>query len=160
MSIVTWGFPTTVVFGAGSLSKLSDHVRRAGGTRALLVCDPGVVKAQIAERVQKVLEQAGIPTAVFDKVDPNPVLENVEKGAAAYKAHDANIVVSLGGGAPLDVGKLIALRTTHTRPLVGVKNPMRHRMSVLFPDPFGPRRASTSPRGTSNETSSTARIAP
>ncbi|MDF2695320.1 MAG: alcohol dehydrogenase, partial [Labilithrix sp.] len=58
MSTVTWSFPTTVVFGTGSLSALGDHVRRANGKRALVVCDPGVVKAQIAERVRKVLEDA------------------------------------------------------------------------------------------------------
>jgi alcohol dehydrogenase class IV len=117
MSIVTWSFPTAVVFGAGSLSKLGDYVRRASGSRALLVCDPGVVKAEIAERVRKVLESASIPTAVFSEVDPNPVLANVEKGALAYRAHRADIIVSVGGGSPLDVGKLIALKTTHERPL-------------------------------------------
>src|SRR5262249_19190334 len=63
---VTWSFPTTIVFGIGSLSTLGDHVRRAGGKRALVVCDPGVVKAEIADRVRKVLEAAGIATAAYD----------------------------------------------------------------------------------------------
>lgn len=117
MSIVTWSFPTTVVFGSGSISTLASHVRKASGSRALIVCDPGVVKAQIAERVRRTLEEAGIPAAVFDKVDPNPVLANVEDGVTAYRAHRADIIVSVGGGSPLDVGKLIALKTTHDRPL-------------------------------------------
>ena len=117
MSIVTWSFPTTVVFGNGSISVLGDHVRRASGKRALVVCDPGVVKAQIAGRVQKILEDAGIPAMLFDRVDPNPVLANVTDGVAAFRSHRADIVVSVGGGSPLDVGKLIALKTTHERPL-------------------------------------------
>lgn len=117
MSIVTWSFPTTIVFGNGSLAKLPDHVKRVSGTRALVVCDPGVVRAGIAERVKRVLEGAGVAVALFDKVAPNPVEENVFDGVAAYKAHDANVVVSVGGGAPLDTGKLIALATTHDRPL-------------------------------------------
>lgn len=117
MSNVTWSFPTTVVFGNGSISVLGDHVRRASGTRALIVCDPGVVKAQIADRVRKVLEGAGIPSMIFDRVDPNPVLENVTNGVAAYRSHGADIIVSVGGGSPLDAGKLIALKTTHERPL-------------------------------------------
>ena len=117
MSIVTWSFPTTVVFGNGSISVLGDHVRRASGKRALIVCDPGVVKAQIAARVQRVLEEAGIPAMVFDRVDPNPVLANVTDGVAAFRSHRADIVVSVGGGSPLDAGKLIALKTTHERPL-------------------------------------------
>lgn len=117
MSIVTWSFPTTIVFGNGSLAKLPDHVKRVSGTRALVVCDPGVVRAGIADRVKRVLEGAGVAAAIFDRVAPNPVEENVFEGAAAFKAHGADVVVSVGGGAPLDTGKLIALRTTHERPL-------------------------------------------
>jgi alcohol dehydrogenase class IV len=117
MSFVTWSFPTTVVFGNGSLSVLGDHVRRVKGTRALVVCDPGVVKAGIAEKVKRVLDGAGVASAVFDKVEPNPVLRNVTDGLAAYRAHGADVVVSVGGGSPLDVGKLIALGTSHDRPL-------------------------------------------
>lgn len=117
MSTVTWSFPTTVVFGNGALATLGDHVRRASGTRALVVCDPGVVKAQIAERVRKTLEDAGIPALIFDRVDPNPVLQNVTDGVAAFRSHGADVVVSVGGGSPLDAGKLIALKTTHERPL-------------------------------------------
>jgi alcohol dehydrogenase class IV len=117
MSNVTWSFPTTVVFGAGSLSVLADHVKRAGAKRALVVCDAGVVKAGIAEKVRKVLEGAGVPAAIFDRVDPNPVLKNVVEGVAAYRSHGADIIVSVGGGSPLDAGKLIALKVTHERPL-------------------------------------------
>lgn len=117
MSIVTWSFPTTVVFGAGSLSTLVAHVQRVGAKRALVVCDPGVVKAGIAEKVRKVLEDGGVPAAVFDRVDPNPVLKNVTEGVAAFRSHGADIVVSVGGGSPLDAGKLIALKVTHERPL-------------------------------------------
>jgi alcohol dehydrogenase class IV len=117
MSLVTWSFPTTVVFGAGALSALPDHVKRASGRRALLVADPGVTKAGLSERVKHVLDGAGIATHVFDKVDPNPVEQNVVDGVNAFKAHGADIVVSVGGGAPLDTGKLIALKVNHERPL-------------------------------------------
>src|SRR4029077_11475348 len=77
-----------------------------------------VVKAGIAERVRGVLEGGGIATAVFAGVDPNPVEENVFAGVAAYRAHGASCVVAVGGGSPLDAGKLIALKVTHDRPLV------------------------------------------
>ncbi len=117
-NLVTWSFPTTIVFGAGALAALPDHVKRLGKQRALLVGDPGVVKVGIAERVQKVLEAAGVATRIFDAVDANPVEKNVVDGVAAYRAHQADLIVSVGGGAPLDTGKLIALRTTHDRPLV------------------------------------------
>jgi len=117
MSIVTWSFPTTVVFGNGSIATLGDHVRRVSGTRALIVCDPGVVKAGIAEKVRKVLEGAGIPAMIFDRVDANPIEPNIIEGVAAFRSHGADIIVSVGGGSPLDVGKLVALKITHDRPL-------------------------------------------
>lgn len=118
MSLVTWSFPTRIVFGAGAIAGLADVVKAAGGKRALVVVDPGVVKIGIAAKVQGILEKGGVPAALFDRVAANPVEENVTDGALAYKAHSADIIVSVGGGAPLDVGKLIALKTTHERPLV------------------------------------------
>ena len=117
MSTVTWSFPTTVVFGNGSISTLADHIKRIGATRALVVCDPGVVKAGIAEKVRKVLEAGGIPASVFDRVDPNPIEPNVTEGVAAFRSHGADVIVSVGGGSPLDVGKLDALKVTHDKPL-------------------------------------------
>ncbi len=117
MTITTWSFPTTVVFGNGAIATLGDHIKRIGATRALVVCDPGVVKAGIAERVKKVLDAAGIPALVFDHVDPNPIEPNVIEGVAAFRSHNADVIVSVGGGSPLDVGKLVALKVTHDKPL-------------------------------------------
>ena len=115
---VTWAFPTTIVFGNGAVRTVAEQVKRIGAKRALVVCDAGVVKVGIAERVRKLLEDGGVAAAVFDRVDPNPVEKNVFDGVAAYKAHDAGAIVALGGGSPLDAGKLIALKVTHDRPLV------------------------------------------
>ncbi|MGO8998233.1 MAG: iron-containing alcohol dehydrogenase [Polyangiaceae bacterium] len=117
MALSTWSFPTTIVFGPGALSVLPAHIKRLNAQRPLLVCDQGIVMAGLALRVQQVLEAAGLAVAVFDKVDPNPVESNVSSGVAAFKAHKADLIVSLGGGSPLDVGKLIALKSTHDRPL-------------------------------------------
>jgi alcohol dehydrogenase class IV len=118
MALTTWSFPTKIVFGNGAVSTLPEHVKAAGGKRALLVCDPGVVKAGLADKVRRVLEEGGVAVSVFDRVDPNPVEQNVFDGVAAFRSHSADVVVALGGGSPLDAGKLIALKVTHERPLV------------------------------------------
>jgi alcohol dehydrogenase class IV len=117
MSLSVWSFPTTIVFGVGAVRTVAAHVERIGAKRALLVCDPGVVKVGIADRVRSLLEEGGIPTAVFDRVDPNPVERNIADGVEAYRSHGASCVVSVGGGSPLDAGKLVALAVTHPRPL-------------------------------------------
>ncbi len=118
---VVWSFPTQIVFGNGSLGQIAERVKTVvvgAAPRALVVCDAGVVKVGIAERVRDALTKGGIETAVFSGVDPNPVEENITAGVEAYRAHRANVIVSVGGGSPLDAGKLIALKTTHDRPLV------------------------------------------
>ena len=117
MQTVTWSFPTTIVFGSGALATLPDHVKRLGKSRVLVVGDAGVAKAGILERVRRALEEAKIAAALFDKVDPNPVEKNVSDGVEAYRSFGADMIVSVGGGSPLDTGKLIALKTTHDRPL-------------------------------------------
>jgi 4-hydroxybutyrate dehydrogenase len=117
-TLVTWAFPTTIVFGKGAVETVAAHVKRAGAKRALVVCDAGVVKVGIADRVRTLLEGGDVATAVFDRVDPNPIEKNVFDGVEAYRAHGADCVVCLGGGSPLDAGKLIALKVTHQRPLV------------------------------------------
>lgn len=116
--MATWSFPTTIVFGNGSLSTLGDHAKRLGRKHALVVCDAGVRKAGLADRVTAALGKAGVGFTVFDGVDPNPVEENVFSGVAAYKQSGADFCVAVGGGSPLDAAKLIALKTTHERPLV------------------------------------------
>jgi alcohol dehydrogenase class IV len=116
-ALVSWSFPTKIVFGAGAVAGVADHVKSIGGSRALVVCDTGVVKVGIAEKVRALLEAGGVAASIFDKVDPNPVEKNVVDGVAAYKAHGASCIVSVGGGSPLDAGKLIALKVTHERPL-------------------------------------------
>jgi 4-hydroxybutyrate dehydrogenase len=116
--LAVWSFPTTVVFGAGAVRTVADHVKRIGAKRALLVCDPGVLDVGIAGRVRSLLDAGGIAAALFGQVDANPVEKNVLEGVAAYRAHGADCVVAVGGGSPLDAGKLIALAATHHRPLV------------------------------------------
>ena len=118
MALVTWSFPTTIVFGPGALGALATQILRAGGTRVLVVTDPGVARAGIVAKVLAELDRASIPSAVFDAVDPNPVEKNVVDGVHAYREAGANLIVTVGGGAPLDTGKLIALKVRHERPLV------------------------------------------
>src|SRR5271155_3208804 len=117
MSLANWSFPTTIVLGAGALESLAARVRQLGTTRALIVCDAGIARIGLADRVHKLLEAGGIAATVFDHVDANPVESNITHGVEAYRAHSAGCIVAVGGGSPLDAGKLIALKVTHHRPL-------------------------------------------
>ncbi len=114
--VAVWNFPTKIVFGVGAVSLTGTEAKARGIQRALLVTDSGVLAAGLAAPAQEALEQAGISVAVFSGVEANPTEANIEAGAHAYREHAADGVVAIGGGSPLDAGKLIALRSSVDRP--------------------------------------------
>ena len=118
MKPVIWSFPTRIVFGVGAASETGAEAKRVGGKRALVVTDKGVVGAKLLGPVEASLKAAGLEMAVYDGVLGNPVEKNVHDGVAAYREAKADVIIALGGGSPLDVGKLVRLAVNHTRPLV------------------------------------------
>jgi len=114
-----WRFdvPTTILHGGGSRHNLAALARELGGTRVLLVTDPGVVQLGVVAEISGILEKAGLAVAVFDKVQPDPTDENVADGVTVLKAHKADLIVALGGGSPIDAAKVIAIRSANPAPL-------------------------------------------
>ncbi len=96
---------TRVVFGCGSLDRLGGLVAAEGGTRVLLVTDPGIVAAGHVERAMVSLLEAGVSAVVFDGAAENPTTEHVARGVAAARACDADFLVGLGGGSSMDCAK-------------------------------------------------------
>jgi alcohol dehydrogenase len=96
---------TRVVFGPGTLRRLGELARELGGTRALLVTDPGLEAAGHPQRALASLELAGLDTRVFDGVEVNPTTRHVQAGLEAARAHGADLLVAVGGGSSLDCAK-------------------------------------------------------
>ena len=71
-----------VYFGVGAIARLPEVVAAAGGSRVFVVTDPGVRASGVVDRALAVLAEAGIETALFDEVEPNPAASTVERGAS------------------------------------------------------------------------------
>lgn len=112
-----WSFPTRVLFGEGSVSEAGPEARRLGARSALIVTDPGVDEAGLAEAVTRALEKAGVVTQTTHEVGTNPTEAEVHAAGEAFTEAKADLVIGLGGGAPMDVAKLVRLVTTHNLPL-------------------------------------------
>jgi len=112
-----FNYPTRILFGEGVLGDLPPYLESLAVKRPLLVTDRGLMKTDIPEKVVSLLRSAGLETRIFNAIDPNPTAEQVEQGAAAFREHNADGIVALGGGSPLDAAKAIQLRINHHLPL-------------------------------------------
>jgi len=113
MTLSTFNFPTAIVYGPGARQQVPSRLAALGVRRPLLVTDRGVAALDIFADVKGMLEAAGLAVASFSEIWGNPVESQVIEGVAAYKAHDADGIVALGGGAAIDVAKVIGLMATH-----------------------------------------------
>jgi len=111
MPIDRFSFPTTIHFGPGARKLVADHLKAQGIARPLVVTDRGIAALPLLEEFVAAL--SGLDVAVYPDIWGNPVRSQVNQGVDAFKAHRADAVIGLGGGAALDVAKAIALMAVH-----------------------------------------------
>lgn len=111
MSINNFAFPTPIRFGAGARKLVAAHLLEAGCKRPLIVTDRALGALPVLAEFQTHLQ--GLEVAVFAGVFGNPTCSQVMDGASAYKAHGADCVIGFGGGAALDVAKVVGIVATH-----------------------------------------------
>lgn len=105
--------PSVNVLGKGAVDDAIGDIKTLGFKRALIVTDKPLVNIGLVGEVAEKLGQNGITSTVFDGVQPNPTVGNVEAGLALLKANQCDFVISLGGGSPHDCAKGIALVATN-----------------------------------------------
>ena len=121
----------TSYHGAGAIAAIPDEIKARGYKKAFVASDPDLIKFGITAKVTDLLDKAEIPYAVYSDIKPNPTIENVQNGVAAYKAAEADCIVAIGGGSSMDTAKAIGIIITNpefedVRSLEGVaptKNP-------------------------------------
>jgi alcohol dehydrogenase class IV len=106
-----FAFPTAIAFGPGASRGVAEHLVKAGRTRPLVVTDRGLAALPVLKDFVAGLR--GVEAAVYAGVAGNPVRAQVTGGVAAYRAHRADSIIGIGGGAALDVAKAIALMVDH-----------------------------------------------
>lgn len=102
-----------ILYGHGARHLAGPYARRIGMARALVVTDPGVEAAGWVTPLLTSLADNGVEAVVFDDVQPNPVAEQVMRGAALFAESRCDSIVALGGGSPLDCAKGIGVVATN-----------------------------------------------
>jgi alcohol dehydrogenase class IV len=98
-----------ILMGVGAVGEVGKEVTGLGAKRALLISDPGVMKAGIVERVLSSLKGAKVKVSVFDRVEPDPRYEIVDECAEWARPQGIQCVIGVGGGSSLDVAKAVAV---------------------------------------------------
>lgn len=111
MSLSSFAFPTSILFGPGARKEVAAHLREQGLQRPLIVTDKALAALPVLTEFRTHL--GGLDVAVYSGVAGNPTGSQVMAGATAFRAHHADCVIGFGGGAALDVAKVVGLAATH-----------------------------------------------
>ena len=140
-------FNQTAYFGRGAIKEIPAVAKQHGFTKAFIVTDPVLLETGTAEKVTKVLDEAGLPYEVFSNVKPNPPVECIKDGVAKFADSGADFLIGLGGGSPQDTCKGIGIITApRSLPMCSPWKRCRHQEPVRA----DLRRADTA--GTASET--------
>ena len=99
----------TSYHGAGAVAAIADEAKRRGFKKAFVCSDPDLIKFRVTDKVLNVLEGQGLPYEVYSDIKPNPTIENVQTGVAAFKKSGADYIVAIGGGLSMDTAKAIGI---------------------------------------------------
>ena len=134
MPITPFSYPTAIQFGAGARRLVAEHLLENGLQRPLIVTDTGLAVLPVLAEFQSHLP--GLEVAVFSGVHGNPTCSQVMAGAAAYKTHQADCVIGFGGGAALDVAKVVGLAATHDGDILEYVWDHHKPRPIKFPLPY------------------------
>ena len=99
----------TSYHGAGAISAIADEILGRGFAKAFVCSDPDLVKFGVTKKVTDVLDKASIAYEIYSNIKPNPTIENVQTGVAAFKDSGADCIVAIGGGSSMDTAKAIGI---------------------------------------------------
>ena len=122
--------------GAGAIQEIVGEVQR-GGYKHIFVCtDPDLVKFGVTSKVTDLLEKNDIQFTVYKEIKPNPTIQNVQDGVAAFKGCNADAIIAVGGGSSMDTAKAIGIIITNpefadVRSLEGVAPTKNHAVPTI-----------------------------
>jgi hypothetical protein len=132
----TFQFPTLIQFGPGVRAGIGLHLASQGLRRPLVVTDRGLAALPIFGGIVEALRSSALNVAVFSEVGGNPSKGQVVAGAEAFRAHAADAIVGVGGGAGLDVAKAVALLASHPGDLFDYEDGLAEPRKVDGPLPY------------------------
>ena len=99
----------TSYHGAGAIAEIVTEAKSHDFKKAFVCSDADLIKFGSTKKVTDLLEQNGLAYEIFSDIKPNPTIENVQSGVAAFKAAEADYIITIGGGSSMDTAKAIGI---------------------------------------------------
>ena len=127
---------TVSYHGKGAIGEIVPVAQAKGFKRVFVCTDPDLLKFGVAQKVTGLLDKAGIAYTVYSGIKPNPTIENVKDGVAAFKAAGADSIITIGGGSAMDTAKAIGIIIANpefadVRSLEGVAPTKNHAVPTI-----------------------------
>lgn len=103
----------TSYHGAGAIKEITVEAKNRGFKKAFVCSDPDLVKFNVTSKVTDLLKAENMDFELYSEIQPNPTIENVQGGVAAFKKAEADYIIAIGGGSSMDTAKAIGIIITN-----------------------------------------------
>ena len=122
--------------GKGAIDNIVPELTARGYKKAFVCTDASLVKFGVAAKVTDLLDKAGFAYDIYSDIKPNPTIENVQNGVAAFKKAGADCIIAIGGGSSMDTAKAIGIIVENpefadVRSLEGVAPTKKHAVFTI-----------------------------
>lgn len=135
LKLATWFLPLfrqpKVITGPGSSLVLCEAIAQAGVKKLLIVTDAMLVKIGLVRPMQEKLTALGVAWTVYDGIQPDPTIAQIEAGLVVLKREAAQAILAVGGGSSIDAAKVIAARATNAKPVAKMAGLFKVWRSIL-----------------------------
>ena len=133
--------PNKILFGEGTVKEVTRLAKEFHAKSVLFITDPTLSKIGLTTEVLALLQESGIATEIFDKVEPEPSIKAAEQVMQVARKSSHDLVIGFGGGSSLDMAKMASISATNSESmadLIGVgKVPKPGIPKILIPTTSG-----------------------
>ena len=127
---------TVSYHGKGAIGNIVPELTARGFQKAFVCSDPDLIRFNVTKKVTDLLDAAGFAYEVYSDIKPNPPIENVQTGVAAFRKSGADCIVAIGGGSSMDTAKAIGViienpEFADVRSLEGVAPTKKHAVFTI-----------------------------
>ena len=117
LCFMNWKEPE-LLEGEGAVLRLPEFIKNKGINKVLVVTDKGLMGLHLLDPMFEELKKQKIEYFVFDGVQPNPTIPNIEDCKDVYINNNCQGIIAFGGGSPMDCAKAAAARVVKPKQLV------------------------------------------